>query len=130
MGLGQPDRSSAAEPERGLLVAVLAPGADGADELAEQEELARTARVEPVGQVVQHRRVPAARPYVGKGKLDELKQAYGDAQAEVLIVDDELSPPQQRALENALQARVVDRTQRILDIFAQHAVTVKVKLQL
>jgi GTP-binding protein HflX len=125
----QPDRSWAAEPEHGLLVAVLAPGADGADELAELEELARTARVEPVGQVVQHRRLPDARTYVGKGKLDELKQAYGDAQAEVLIVDDELSPPQQRALENALQARVVDRTQLILDIFAQHAVSAEGNLQ-
>jgi GTP-binding protein HflX len=129
MAARQPDRSSAAEPERGLLVAVLAPGADGADELAELEDLARTALVEPVGQVVQHRRMPDARTYVGKGKLDELKQAYGDARAEVLIVDDELSPPQQRALENALQARVVDRTQLILDIFAQHAVSAEGKLQ-
>jgi len=125
----QPDRSWAAEPERGLLVAVLAPGADGIDELAELEELARTARVEPVARVVQHRRLPDARTYVGKGKLEELEQAYGDARAEVLIVDDELSPPQQRALENALQARVVDRTQLILDIFAQHAVSAEGKLQ-
>jgi GTP-binding protein HflX len=129
MAVRQPDRSWAAEPERGLLVAVLPQGADGADELAELEELARTAQVEPVGRVVQHRRLPDARTYVGKGKLEELKQAYGDAQAEVLIVDDELSPPQQRALENALQARVVDRTQLILDIFAQHAVSAEGKLQ-
>jgi len=129
MAVRQPDRSWAAEPERGLLVAVLPQGADGADELAELEELARTAQVEPVGRVVQHRRLPDARTYVGKGKLEELKQAYGAAQAEVLIVDDELSPPQQRALENALQARVVDRTQLILDIFAQHAVSAEGKLQ-
>jgi GTP-binding protein HflX len=129
MAVRQPDRSWAAEPERGLLVAVLPQGADGSDELAELEELARTAQVEPVGRVVQHRRLPDARTYVGKGKLEELKQAYGDAQAEVLIVDDELSPPQQRALENALQARVVDRTQLILDIFAQHAVSAEGKLQ-
>jgi GTP-binding protein HflX len=127
--LKQPDRSWAAEPERGLLLAVLAPGADGTDELAELDELALTAQVEPVGRVVQHRRLPDARTYVGKGKLDELKQEYGDARAEVLIVDDELSPPQQRALENALQARVVDRTQLILDIFAQHAVSAEGKLQ-
>ena len=108
---------------------MLPQGADGADELDELEELARTALVEPVGRVVQHRRLPDARTYVGKGKLEELKQAYGDAGAEVLIVDDELSPPQQRALENALQARVVDRTQLILDIFAQHAVSAEGKLQ-
>jgi len=129
MATRQPDRSWAAEPERGLLLAVLAQGADAADELSELEELARTARVEPVGQVVQHRRLPDARTYVGKGKLEELKQAYGEARAEVLIVDDELTPPQQRALEDALQARVVDRTQLILDIFAQHAVSAEGKLQ-
>jgi GTP-binding protein HflX len=108
---------------------VLAPGADGADELAELEELARTARVEPVGRVVQHRRLPDRRTYAGKGKLEELKRAYSEAQAEVLIVDDELTPPQQRTLENALQARVVDRTQLILDIFAQHAVSAEGQLQ-
>jgi GTP-binding protein HflX len=129
MAARQPDRSWAAEPERGLLVAVLAQGADGADELAELEELSRTAQVEPVGRVVQHRRLPDARTYVGKGKLEELKRAYGEARAEVLIVDDELTPPQQRALEDALQARVVDRTQLILDIFAQHAVSAEGKLQ-
>ena len=129
MATTQPDRSWAAEPERGLLLAVLAQGADGADELAELEELARTALVEPVGQVVQHRRFPDPRTYVGKGKLEELKWSYSEAKAEVLVVDDELTPPQQRALENALQARVVDRTQLILDIFAQHAVSAEGKLQ-
>ena len=128
MAVRQPDRSWA-EPERGLVLAVLSPGSDGADELAELEELARTAGVEPVGRVIQHRRLPDARTYVGKGKLEELKQSYGDASAEVLIVDDELTPPQQKTLENALQARVVDRTQLILDIFAQHAVTAEGKLQ-
>jgi GTP-binding protein HflX len=129
MAVRQPDRSWAGEPERGLVLAVLAPGSDGADELAEFEELARTAGVEPVSRVVQHRRFPDARTYVGKGKLEELKQAYGNAGAEVLIVDAELSPAQQRTLENALQARVVDRTQLILDIFAQHAVSSEGKLQ-
>ena len=69
------------------------------------------------------------RTYVGKGKLDELKQGYADSGAEVLVVDDELSPSQQRALENVLEARVVDRTQLILDIFAQHARSAEGKLQ-
>jgi GTPase len=129
MTVRQPDRSWAAEPERGLVLAVLAPGVDAADELGELQELARTALVEPVAQVVQHRAHPDPRTYVGKGKLEELKEEYRGAAAEVLVVDDELSPSQQRTLENELQARVVDRTQLILDIFAQHAVSAEGKLQ-
>jgi GTP-binding protein HflX len=125
----QPDPLPGAEPERGFAVAVLAQGADAEGELAELYELARTAGVETIGQVVQHREQPDRRTYVGKGKLEELKQAYNESGAEVLLVDDELDPTQQRALENALSARVVDRTQLILDIFAQHAVTAEGKLQ-
>jgi GTP-binding protein HflX len=79
--------------------------------------------------LTQHRARPDPRSYVGKGKLAELKEAYPASGAEVLLVDDELSPVQQRALEDALQARVVDRTQLILDIFAQHAVSAEGKLQ-
>src|SRR5689334_7282573 len=122
-------RLAGTEPERGFVLAVLAQGADPDDELAEICELARTAGVEPVGQVVQHRGRPAQRTYVGKGKLEELKDRFGATGAESLIVDDELDPSQQRFLENALGARVVDRTQLILDIFAQHAVTAEGKLQ-
>ena len=111
------------------MLAVLAKGADAVDELGELRELARTAGVEPVAEVVQQRSRPDPRTYVGKGKLQELKQVYGDAGAEVLLVDDELEPAQQRALENALSSRVVDRTQLILDIFAQHATSAEGKLQ-
>src|SRR5437899_1098284 len=117
------------EPERGFVLAVLAQGADPDEELAEVKELARTAGVEPVGAVVQRRARPAQRTYVGKGKLDELKARFADSEAESVIVDDELDPAQQRYLENALSARVVDRTQLILDIFAQHAVSAEGKLQ-
>ncbi len=111
------------------MLAVLAQGADADEELGELRELARTAGVEPVAELVQHRQRPDRRTYVGKGKLDELKEAYRTADAEVLLVDDELDPTQHRTLENALDARVVDRTQLILDIFAQHAVTAEGKLQ-
>ena len=97
--------------------------------LAELRELSRTAGVEPVAELVQHRERPDPRTYVGKGKLEELKEAFKRSGAESLIVDDELSPVQQKALEDALQARVVDRTQLILDIFAQHAVSAEGKLQ-
>jgi GTPase len=123
------DQPGAAEPEHGFLLAVLPQGADDDEELLELAELARTAGVEPAATLVQHRSHPDPRTYVGKGKLDELKETYGQAGAEVLIVDDELSPSQQRTLENALQARVVDRTQLILDIFAQHAASAEGKLQ-
>jgi len=110
-------------------LAVFVPGVDDAEELAEMEELSRAAGVEPVGAVVQHRARPAVRTYVGKGKVEELKQAFVELGAESLIVDDELAPAQQRYLEDALEARVVDRTQLILDIFAQHAITAEGKLQ-
>ena len=123
----QPDPAPGAEPERGFVLAVPAKGAD--DDLQELRELARTAGVEPVAELVQHRERPDTRTYVGKGKLEELQEAFKRSGAESLIVDDELSPVQQRALENALQARVVDRTQLILDIFAQHAVSAEGKLQ-
>jgi GTPase len=120
-------RPPAVEPERGFLVAVHPQDAEA--ELAELRELSRTALVEPVAELVQHRPRPDRHSYVGKGKLEELKEAYAAAGAEVLVADDELDPVQQRTLENALQARVVDRTQLILDIFAQHAVTAEGKLQ-
>jgi GTPase len=121
----QPDPA----PERGFIVAVLAQGVDPSSELAELRELARTALVEPIAELVQHRPAPAGRTYVGKGKLEDLKRAYNETGAEVLLVDDELDPAQQRTLEDALQARVVDRTQLILDIFAQHATSAEGKLQ-
>jgi GTPase len=125
----QPDPAPGAEPERGFIVAVLKPGTDDEEELAELRELLRTAGVEPVGELVQHRSAPDARTYVGKGKLAELTGAVRNAEAESLVVDDDLDPGQQRRLEDALGLRVGDRTQLILDIFAQHAISAEGKLQ-
>jgi GTP-binding protein HflX len=125
----QPDPAPGADPERGFVVAVLGRGVDPEEELEEIRELARTAGVEPVSELVQSRSRPDPRTYVGKGKLEELKRAYAESGAESLLVDDELEPSQQRRLENLLQARVVDRTQLILDIFAQHARSAEGKLQ-
>ncbi|HZT45807.1 MAG TPA: GTPase HflX [Gaiellaceae bacterium] len=125
----QPDPAPGADPERGFVVAVLGRGVDPEEELQEIRELARTAGVEPVSELVQTRVRPDPRTYVGKGKLEELKRAYSESGAESLLVDDELEPSQQRRLENLLQARVVDRTQLILDIFAQHARSAEGKLQ-
>jgi GTPase len=125
----QPDPAPGAEPERGFIVAVLKPGTDDEEELGELRELLRTAGVEPVGELVQHRPAPDVRTYVGKGKLAELIGAVKHAEAESLVVDDDLDPGQQRRLEDALGLRVVDRTQLILDIFAQHAISAEGKLQ-
>jgi GTP-binding protein HflX len=117
------------ELERGLVLAVLPKSADAEQELGELRELARTAGVEPVAEVVQQRANPGPRTYVGQGKLEELKEHFKESGAESVIVDGELDPAQQRYLENALNTRVVDRTQLILDIFAQHATTAEGKLQ-
>jgi GTP-binding protein HflX len=125
----QPDPAPGAEPERGFLVAVLAQGVEEDEELGEMRELMRTAGVEPVGELLQRRTAPDPRTYVGKGKLAELKEAVPRTNAESLIVDDDLDPGQQRRLEDELKLRVVDRTQLILDIFAQHAVSAEGKLQ-
>jgi GTP-binding protein HflX len=125
----QPDPAPGAEPERGFLVAVLAQGVDEHEELGEMRELLRTAGVDPVGELIQRRPAPDPRTYVGKGKLVELKEAVARTDAESLVVDDDLDPGQQRRLEDEFKLRVVDRTQLILDIFAQHAVTAEGKLQ-
>ena len=125
----QPDPAPGAEPERGFALAVFSHGVDVGSELAELRELARTAGVAIASELVQHRPQPDPRSFVGKGKLAQLESAFAAAGADVLIVDDEISPVQQRTLENTLEARVVDRTQLILDIFAQHAVSAEGKLQ-
>jgi GTPase len=125
----QPDPAPGAQPERGFITAVLPQGVNPDRELAEVEELAQTAGVEPVARLVQHRAQPDRRSYVGKGKLEELKHSFRASDAESLIVDGEITPAQQRLLEDALQTRVVDRTQLILDIFAQHAFSAEGKLQ-
>ncbi|MDX6594614.1 MAG: GTPase, partial [Gaiellales bacterium] len=115
--------------ERGVIMLTLPQGEDGGPMLREMEELLRTAGVETVATVVQHRDRPHPSTYLGPGKLDELKELAGQVKAEVIVCDDELTPRQQRRLEDELQSRVVDRTAVILDIFAQHAHTAEGKLQ-
>jgi len=118
-----------ARPERAVLVAVLAQGADEDRELAEMLELLRTAQVDVVGTCVQHRGSIHPRTYVGSGKLKELKELAKELEAEVIVTEDELSPSQQRTLEDELGMRIVDRTRVILDIFALHAHSAAGKLQ-
>jgi GTP-binding protein HflX len=116
-------------PERGVIMLTLPAGEESAPMLAEMEELLRTAGVEAVASIVQRRDGPHPSTYLGPGKLNELKQLSGQVGAEVVVCDDELTPRQQRRLEDELQSRVVDRTAVILDIFAQHAHTAEGKLQ-
>jgi GTP-binding protein HflX len=118
-----------ARAERAVLVAVLAQGADEQRELAEMRELLRTAQVDIVATCVQHRATIHPRTYVGSGKLKELKELAKEHEAEVVVTEDELSPSQQRVLEDELGMRVVDRTRVILDIFALHAHSAAGKLQ-
>jgi GTP-binding protein HflX len=99
------------------------------DDLAELQELLRTAGVAIVGQAVQHREQPHPNTYLGPGKLDELKEQVKAADANVVACDDELTPRQERNLERALDMPVIDRTAIILDIFAAHAHSAEGKLQ-
>jgi GTPase len=119
-----------AEPERALIMAVWPSGHDGEAELDEMEELLHTAHVVTVGRVVQRRGSPHPRTYLGPGKLEELQVEFNAVGAEVVVCDDELSPVQQRILEDTLEVRVIDRTTVILDIFAAHAHTAEGKLQI
>jgi len=95
-------------PERGVIIASLPPGSDAEDGLAEMHELLRTATVDPVATLTQHRRRPDPRTYLGPGKVDELRELVRESEAEVVVCDDELAPRQQRALEDALEMRIVD----------------------
>ncbi len=96
------------------------------DELA---ELAQTAGAEPVGRLVQKREGIHPGTYIGKGKIDELRELIWQTGAHTVVCDDELSPAQLMNLQDELQCKVIDRTVMILDIFAAHASTSEGKLQ-
>ena len=99
------------------------------DSLSELATLARTAGAEVVGTMVQRLRHPDVATYIGKGRAQELSDTEKELGFDLVIFDDELSPSQQRNLEKMLDARVIDRTALILDIFAQHARTREGRLQ-
>ncbi len=98
-------------------------------DLSEMVELLRTAGVAVVGEMQQRRPRPDPDRYLGKGKLAELKRAVKEADANVVVSDDELVPRQERNLEQELGVPVIDRTAVILDIFADHAATAEGNLQ-
>ena len=111
--------------QRALTIGV----APGDLDLTELRELLRTAGVAVAGEMVQRRERPDPDRYFGRGKLVELKQAVKDADANLVAVDDELLPRQERNLEEELGVPVIDRTAIILDIFADHARSAEGKLQ-
>lgn len=116
--------------DRAILIFLQKPGEDFLEErIAELKELARTAGVTVVGEVIQKRPSPDPRYVIGKGKLVEVMITAMRNRANLLIFDRELSPSQVRALTEVTDLRVIDRTQLILDIFAQRARSREGKIQ-
>jgi GTPase len=116
--------------QRALVVGVVRDGAgEDRDELAEMKELLRTGGIATAGEMIQRRDRPDPDRYLGRGKIDELKQEIKRSNANLVATDDELAPRQERNLEKELGVPVVDRTAVILDIFADHADTAEGKLQ-
>ena len=118
------------ETERVILVGVsLTEQEDTRKSLDELEELASTAGAETVGTVIQSRDQVHPGTYVGKGKIDEIKDLLWELNATGIICDDELSPVQMKNLQDELDTKVMDRTLVILDIFAGRASTSEGKIQ-
>ncbi len=114
--------------QRALVVGVTDSRREG-DQLAELKELLRTAGVATAGELTQQRAEPDPDRYLGRGKLTEAKAEIAACGANLVAIDDELAPRQERNLEAALGVPVIDRTAIILDIFADHAHSAEGKLQ-
>jgi GTP-binding protein HflX len=99
------------------------------ESMAELRELATSAGADVVGEFIQSREKPDPATLIGRGKLEEIAGAAASAGADLVIFDHDLSPSQQRNVEDAVSVRVIDRTQLILDIFARHARTREGQLQ-
>jgi GTP-binding protein HflX len=117
--------------DKAILVALCLDGnrAHAEASLAELKELARTAGVEVIDSVLQMRREADPRYLIGRGKLEDLNLRSMQAMADVLIFDKDLTPSQGRHISEATSLKVIDRTQLILDIFAQRAQSAEGKLQ-
>jgi GTPase len=107
--------------ERAILVRIGLGQAPDADELAEFDALARSAGAIPVATVTGNRKTPEPRYFIGSGKAEEIRDRAREASADVILVDHELSPSQERNLEGLIGQRVLDRAGLILDIFARRA---------
>ncbi|HEX9626415.1 MAG TPA: ribosome rescue GTPase HflX [Acidiferrobacterales bacterium] len=115
--------------ERAVLVQLKFPGTDAEAQLEELRLLALSAGAEVAGAVLGRRERPDAATYIGRGKSEEVRDAVAAAAADLVLVNHELSPSQERNLEKVVGCRVLDRTGLILDIFAQRAHSHEGKLQ-
>ena len=122
---------TAHKTERAVLVSVESQGQtwNASESLEELARLAESVDVEVVGSITQKLTHPHPATYVGKGKLDEIKEAHGDLQYDIVLIDGDLTPTQQRNLERDLDVLVIDRTALILDVFARRAQTHEGRLQ-
>lgn len=117
------------KPESALIVGVDSGDFDCEESLSELAELAKTAGAEVQAKVTQKREKPDAATYIGRGRLEEIKDFCRDNETDLLIFDTELTPSQQRNIEDITGIRVIDRTELILDIFAARARSGEGKLQ-
>ena len=118
------------QQERVILFAASTNASDDTEESVEElRELVKTAGAETVGVVIQNRENVHPGTYLGKGKIQELKEMVWESGATGVVCDDELSPAQLKNLEDALDTKVMDRTMVILDIFASRARTREGKIQ-
>lgn len=117
--------------EKAVLAGVGLPGqyVDTADPFSELRALAKTAGSEVVGELFQNRQHPDGKTFLGKGKVTELKGLLAMTGGTLVVFDNELSPAQIRNLEEELSIKIVDRSELILDIFANRAATTEAKLQ-
>ncbi|MHC4218545.1 MAG: GTPase HflX [Planctomycetota bacterium] len=117
--------------ERAVLVAVVIRGGylDAEDPFGELRALAETAGAEVVGELMQVREKPSGKWYLGKGKVQELADLVAATRATLVIFDNDLAPSQIKAVEETTQCKVLDRSELILDIFANRATTHAAKLQ-
>ena len=123
------NETKAESPEKALLVCVDFGAYDPDSSLDELESLAKTAGAQVEARVVQKRDKPDIATYIGAGRLDEIKEFCENNEIDLIIFDGELSPSQQRNVEDVTDVRVIDRTMLILDIFASRARTNEGKLQ-
>lgn len=117
------------QTEKAILVSVDTGEFDAQISIDELEELAQTAGLDVIAQVIQKKQTIEAATYVGEGKLEEISHLCKQYEADLLIFDHELSASQIRNIEKETNTRVIDRTMLILDIFAMRAVTSEGKLQ-